>query len=129
MDIVHHDSVGSTCGSPFGILFKTTSGSSLGLEGEDAYCNSSSDTPTTASGFNLGLGTLSIKGFFLSDYFFWSEISEVNGTDLTVNNHKESVHHIDIIYDPDRIKLLGTQSQTTNNAWAGVVNEVRVFFR
>ena len=110
MDIVHHDSVGSTCGSPFGILFKTTSGSSLGLEGEDAYCNSSSDTPTTASGFNLGLGTLSIKGFFTSDYFFWSEISEVDGTDLTVNDMKESVHHIDIIYDPDRIRLLGTQT-------------------
>ena len=113
MDIVHHDSVGSTCGSPFGILFKTMSGSSLGLEGEDAYCDPSNPfntTPTTAFGFNLGLGTLSIKGFFYSNYFFWSVISEVDGTDLTVNTYKDPAYHIDIIYDPDRIRLLGTQT-------------------
>ena len=124
VDIRHNSNIETPNGAVHGILFKTTSGDSLGL---DTYCDSYSPA-TTFNDFDLGLGTLSIQGFYYGNYFDWARILSVDGTELVVNSYRDD-NHIDLLYDPDRIKLLGTQSQTTVYASYGIVSHVRVFFR
>ena len=106
MDIRHHDSLDAWYGGVNGILFKTTSGTPLGLE---TYCDVKQPA-TTTSDFNLGLGTLSIWGSYWDNYFYWARMPRVDGDDLVVNTSEDHNNHIDILYDPDRIKLLGTQN-------------------
>ena len=108
MDIRHHDSVDvSYEGAVNGILFKTTSGDPLGL---DTYCDTFAYSVggTTTKDFNLGLGFLAIEGYHMVDHFNWGRITDVLGVPLIVNIFPVK-NIIDIHYDPDRIKLLGTQ--------------------
>ena len=125
VDIRHHDSLDAFDGGVNGILFKTTSGTPLGLE---TYCDVKQPA-TTTSDFNLGLGTLSIWGSYWDNYFYWARMPRVDGDDLVVNTYEDHNNHINILYDPDRIKLLGTQNQTLKGSSWGAVSHVRIFFR
>ena len=106
MDIRHHDSVNARKGAINGILFKTTNGDPLGL---DTFCDPSASSVggTTTSNFDLGLGFLGIEGFHAGNWN-WARITDVHEIPLIVNTYRDE-NNIDIHYDPDRIKLLGTQ--------------------
>ena len=124
VDIRHLDDLNSWNGAVNGINFKTTSNLPLGL---DTYCDPQ-NFGATSTDFRLGLGELSIKGFYYGNYFDWALIRDLDGNDLVVNSWAHE-NNIDIIYDPDRVKLLGTQNQTTKFQIWGYTSQIRVFFR
>ena len=113
-------------GSITGIFFKTaSSGDPLGLTG---YCDPPTHTSTWNNGFELGLGSLIISGYYYDNYFNWALITDANGTPFVANGAAHN-NDIDFVYDPVRIKLLGTQSQQTIDSPYGDTNRIRIFFR
>ena len=79
VSIRSHNSVdsGNGIGSVYGIAFETTGEEPLGLVVED-ICDVKQ--PAITNRVDLGLGTLSIEGFYFLNYFEWTRITLADGT-------------------------------------------------
>ena len=63
----------------------------------------------------------------MSKYFIWSRITDTSGSEIVVDDHFYKVN-IDILYDADKIKLLGTQGTTLKNKNKGRIQMIRLFY-
>ena len=109
MDVRHDDSVGHGSGAIHGIFFKTVDGLPLGL---DTVCDPTNSYPdTTATGFDLGLGSLRIafSESSSSPNFYFISITDSTGFELIANNHSSPDYYVEIFYDENKIRLLGTE--------------------
>ena len=105
---VRHDSLNTNSGAIHGIYFKTVEDLPLGL---DTVCDPTNSEPdTTYPNFDLGLGSLRIAFFYFDHYYYWSSITDNNGFESIANTVLGSDHYVEILYDVNKIRLLGTES-------------------